>query len=359
MYNLAKNLKLIISELNLTNVKASELIGISNNTLTNILNNNKETSRKTIEQIERFLKQNNIETEKLYANPQSNIKFRIRVRAELSGNQKSALNRLVITTEDKITQIKNGDKNWEEYFDIYTLPYKNNDLFYSFDRLNEFRNIIKEKKINSPKQLINYILNNKDKEFWGNFYYPIGFAHYSTIDYLVNCLNIGISILPFGTEKIESFSTSINEDCPQILINSDVCKTAESQTFAICKEFYHIVVNQDEYSDISYNDYVIEKNNVDAEKFAELFLLKRKDTIKIIDQLKKIDAVKAVLDLKHDAMVSYKLILKYLREKKLTNMTDSDFLKQLETIWDCTFKENQEPFSENYRSAKYNFLKKV
>ena len=281
-----KNLTSIFSYLNLSNKMGADEIGISYNTLSNIKNGNFPISAATMEKIEAFLTKHNLDVNLLYKENVPVRNFRLRIQKPLSGNEKSALRNTVAKLEKLFVTIDTleNEKNFRlfGYFDIYTWPYAHISLFDISQRLPEFIKIIR-KKTKSPHQWALYFLHPTDEKFWGNLY--SNYWKNFPIKYLVECLGIRIHYMSFGTEKLESCSTSIMDNeartpnvlwaKPSIIINTDVCNTDEKCRRALAKEFYHMISDYEEYDILSCTDFKLEspEKDKDAETFAKELLL--------------------------------------------------------------------------------------
>ncbi len=354
---IGKNLTSIFSYLGISNKIAAEEIGISYNTLSNIKNGNFPISAATMEKIEKFLIKHNLDVNLLYKENSPVCNFRQRIKKPLSGNEKSALRNTVAKLE-KLFEISNtleSHLTLSNYFDLYTWPYrKEGDLNIS-QRLAEFRKIILEKR-RTPHQWASYFLNPTDKEFWGNLYFIIftifGIGKSFPINYLVKCLGIRIHYMSFGTEKVESCSTSLMENKdgkpnvlwakPSIIINTDVCNTAEKCLYALTKEFYHMISDYAEYDILSCTDFKLEspEKDKDAETFAKELLIPESALKEYIKNLnKKALYVNDLSIMKNDFKVGYEVLIKRLNELNLCTLSPKDYLDDLYLLY-ADLKDN-------------------
>lgn len=344
---IGKNLTSIFSYLNLSSKMAAEEIGISYNTLSNIKNGNFPISAATMEKIESFITKHNLDVNLLHKEYIPVCNFRLRIKKPLSGNEKSAL-RNTVSKLEKLFVISDTLEHENhlalfEYFDRYTLPYGTIELFDVSQRLYNFRKIIREKQ-RTPSQWALYFLNPPDKEFWGNLYFIITKSF--SINYLIECLGIRIHYMSFGTEKIESCSISLmeNEDRipnvlwaePAIIINTDVCDTAEKFLFALTKEFYHMISDYEKYDILSCIDFKLESpgKDKDAETFAKELLLPESELKEYIEILnKKALSVKDLSIMKNDFKVGYEVLIKRLNELNLCTLSPKDYLDDLYLLY--------------------------
>lgn len=326
---------------------AAEEIGISYNTLSNIKNGNFPIAAATMEKIEKFLIKHNLDVNLLYKETIPVCNFRLRIKKPLSGNEKSALRNAVAKLEKMLATIDTleNKKNFRlfGYFDIYTWSYANISLFDTSQRLSEFIKIIRRKK-KTPHQWALYFLDPTDEKFWGNLY--SNYWKSFPIKYLVECLGIRIHYMSFGTEKIESCSISLmeNEDRipnvlwaePAIIINTDVCDTAEKFFFALTKEFYHMISDYEEYDILSCIDFKLESpgKDKDAETFAKELLLPESELKEYIEILnKKALSVKDLSIMKNDFKVGYEVLIKRLNELNLCTLSPKDYLDDLYLLY--------------------------
>ena len=352
-----KNLTSIISYLNLSNKMAAEEIGISYNTLSNIKNGNFPISAATMEKIENFLTKHNLAVNLLYKENIPVRNSRLRIQKPLSGNEKSAARNTVSKIEKLLITIDSLEQNLEpyKYFDIYTLPYGNISLFDVSQRLSEFRKIILEKR-RTPHQWALYFHNQTD--FWGNLYFIFGKSF--PINYLLECLGIRIGYISFGTEKIESCSISLMDDeartpnvlwaKPSIIINTDICDTAEKCLFVMAKEFYHMISDYEGYDILSCTDFKLEspEKDKDAKTFAKELLLPESVLKKYIENLnKKTLSVNDLSIMKNDFKVGYEILIEQLNELNLCNLSPADYLDGLHSLYadsdDKPIFHNSEP----------------
>ncbi|MBO4437974.1 MAG: ImmA/IrrE family metallo-endopeptidase [Spirochaetaceae bacterium] len=356
---IGKNLTSIISYLNLSNKMAADEIGISYNTLSNIKNGNFPISAATMEKIENFLTKHNLDVNLLYKENIPVRNFRLRIQKTLSGNEKSALRNTVAKLEKLFVTIDTLEDKKKfflfGYFDRYELPYGNIQRFDASQRLYEFIKIICE-KTRTPLQWASYFLNPTNKEFWGNLY--LGFGKSFPINYSVECLGIRIHYMSFGTEKVESCSTSIMDDeartpnvlwaKPSIIINTDACNTAEKCLLALAKELFHMISDYNEYDLLSCTDFKLESPERDnnAETFAKELLLPESALNDYIKKLnKRTLSVNDLSIMKNDFKVGYELLIERLNELNLCSLSPADYLDGLHSLYaaDKPIFHNSEP----------------
>lgn len=342
-----RNVSSLISTLGIRYKIAADQIGISYNTLSNIMNNKFAPSEETVKKIKDFIKRNGMAISLLYSEEKIICNFRLRVDSELSGNEKSALRNTLI----KIGRLLNQISEWEtklafdEYFDIHTFPYKKCELFYVCDRLSEFLNIIKKSdfKSKSPNEVAEYFTKPADKKLWGNLYFGIftGSMNAFHIVYLVESLGIRIHFLPFGTLKAKSCSTSLFENInspqdatwakPSIFINTDVCDCAEKCLSALAEEFFIMITSYDEYDLLDTNSFKTEsiRKKKDKAIFAtELFLPKEK-LLSIAKETKHLLQAHEITQLKNQLLVGYEVLIKRLTELKRCAVTAQEYIDWL------------------------------
>lgn len=344
-----KNLAQIISSLNMTNRVAAEKIGISYNTLSNIINGHFLPSEETIEKIKLFVEERGKDASLLFKTEPSVCNFRLRVTAGLSGNEKAALRNTVQKIERLLIILhKLEQKSFPlyNYFDIYALPYEGNALFDAVQRRSEFQKAFQMKK-RTPEQCAQSFINPANKEFWGNLYYDIfpESPQAFHILYLVECLGIQLRFMPFGTEKAESCSTSLVKGLvhnavwanPSIIINTDICDTTEKCLSAMAKEFFKMIALQDEYGMPSTADFQIEspKTKAESECFAKELLLSEQKIKSYLEQ-QKLKTVSAwdISHMKRQFAVGHGPLIDRLSELSLCDMSKQEYVAALGRHYD-------------------------
>lgn len=350
------NLSSVIHLLGLRNKLAADEIGISYNTLSNIINQKFPPSKESIERIEAFVTRKGLDTALLYKQEPSVLNFRIRIDSPLSGNEKSALRNTRAKIEHQLIILydlehSNFDHNKHidlvNYFDLYALPYGNCPVFYSCERLSEFQNIIQKEK-RSPEQWADYFLKPKDKDFWGNLYYGISTGNLDAFNiiYLVESLGIRLHFMSFGTEKVKSCSTSLFTNHqhdpnsvwaePAIILNTDACDCAEKCLFATAEEFFHMIEHPDDYAMLNVNEFILEdaKKHKDAETFATELLLPEERIRRYLEQRKGKDlTVYELTDMKQRLRVCHDVLLRRLKELNVCNVKAQDYLDALNLFY--------------------------
>ena len=107
--NLGKNLSSIFSILGIRNKTAADEIGISYNTLSNIINQKFSPSNETLEKIKSFVEKKGFDTSMLYRSEKIVRNFRLRINSPLSGNEKAALRNSLIRIEKLLTVLDDID----------------------------------------------------------------------------------------------------------------------------------------------------------------------------------------------------------------------------------------------------------
>ena len=350
--NFGKNLSTAIHLLGMRNKVAADEIGISYNTLSNIINQKFPPSKESVEKIESFMARKGMDISLLYKDGQSILNARVRIEAPLSGNEKAAFRNTLVKLERLLVTLDDLKDKMElfGYFDIYTQPDANGELIDITMRRSVFLESIKRPNL-APKKLADYFLKADDKDLWGNLYYgmfPGAFAF--RINYLVECLGIRLHFMPFGTEKVKTCSTSLfknNEYVPNsvwaepsIIINTDACDCAEKCLFATAEEFFHMIAHQDDYKMLNTNEFILEnaKQRKDAECFAtELFLSKEnleRYINEYIGRKKKCQlSANDITKMKQRFQVSHETLLRRLDELKLCNIRKEDYINELDLYY--------------------------
>ena len=193
------------------------------------------------------------------------------------------------------------------------------------------------------------------------------------ITFLLDCLGIRRFFLSFNTEKVSSFSTSLNskytttfsyfEKIPVIVINTKVCNTTEKQLFEMTKQFYFMIALQDEYNFLSVNKISVEnsENEKNAVAFAENVMTKtdslhrylgknKKNLPQFFSQdkisknffLKNFDFSFVVNKMKHDFQVGYELAIKKLFESNFEYLTFFENIEEAKKFYFTCLKRNEE-----------------
>lgn len=270
------NLSACLGILKLTNKNAADIIGISYNTLSNILNNKVEPSDESRKKILTFLESHGFSEEDLLKDSKIIQNIRIRSSSILSGIEKAQFREDFINFMKILEKSDSEKMKWvEDCFDYCDRPTDITDQETLWDRRNELLRQVKQK--NEKGRVFEVVYN-----CYANFSSGrIMLDSYSPINILFFLDSLGIRrfFVPFKTEKIASFSTSLEseyttpfsyrEEDPVIVINTKVCNTTEKCLFEIAKQFYYMISLSDEFSFLNSNKIQIE--NADKEKLANTF----------------------------------------------------------------------------------------
>lgn len=275
-----ENLSACIGMLKMTYREAAEKMGLSQNTLYNIQDGRTEPTEDSRRKISVFLTNHGFSEEDLLKEEKIFQNIRIRTSKVLSGIEKAKIREDFRRFIDILQKSDSESEKWIDYFEYCDRPTDETDLETSWDRREK---LIKKLSSNKKKDLFKIIYEYFQDVSKGRImidsYSPVN------ITFLLDSLGIRRFFLPFRTEKISSFSTSLKaeyltpysylEENPIIVINTRVCNTTEKCLFEMARQFYYMISSQDEYTFLSANTIQIEnpekeKNAID---FAEKIMI--------------------------------------------------------------------------------------
>lgn len=267
---LKENLRRIIKVINEPIKVIAEQIGISHNTLSNIINGKFNPNTETINKIVSFLKAKGFDESELEKEEPVINNIRIRANKELSGYEKSLIQQdlsefaLLLYESDKKINVAT------DYFDYCDQPVDDASIENQWDR--------KEKLLTAICSS-----DNLFQTIYGFYFERTVILQYKTnigrinITHLLDMLGIRVFFKNLKTEKITSCSTALktSDDNPIILINTSVCKTLESILYEMCKQMFFMLRLGKEYNHSS-NETIQLENSIQltrAEKFADKIML--------------------------------------------------------------------------------------
>lgn len=339
---IGRNLAAILIRLNLSLKKAAEEIGISPNTLTNIITEKTEISEKTLTAIKLFLKNEGISENELYKEKIQIPNIRIRVNSELAGNEKANIQNTLIHFENKVEILKIL-KDSSEYFDMYESP-----EYDVITRTRKLLELIEEEGLKTPIQLANFLYSDKIKDL---LYIDSLIPHTPyNLPSLLEALGIRVIFISFGTNKASSFSTSLFENkekldwiAPTIVLNTDVCDTTEKTFFYMAYELYFMLTMKSDYVELKSYKPNIETNSKDAEAFAENLLLPLKFLSEYIKNgqnwksrvlYDKIDILKSHFRIGYALAIKQLFKLNYLDDFSSEEEAKKEYLAQIKSYYD-------------------------
>ncbi|MCR4823478.1 MAG: helix-turn-helix domain-containing protein [Treponema sp.] len=338
---IGRNLADILKRLNLSLKKAAEKIGISPNTLTNIITEKTEISEKSLTAIKLFLENEEISENELYKEKIQIPNIRIRVNSELAGNEKANIQNTLIHFENITDILKEIEKTLPliEYFSLYKSP-----DFAPSERRKELLSRINKDEISSPEKLADFLYQNDIKEL---LYIDslIPYTPYN-LPSLLKALGIRVIFISFGTNKASSFSTSFFENkekldwiAPTIVLNTDVCDTTEKTFFYMAYELYFMLAMKSDYVELKSYKPNIETNSKDAESFAENLLLPLNflsEYIKYEQNWKydKVDILKSHFGIGYTLAIKQLFKLNYLDDFSSEEEAKKEYLAQIKSYYD-------------------------
>ena len=213
--SIKENLRRIIKSLNEPIKVIAEQIGISHNTLSNIINGKVEPNAETLKKIVNYLKTKGFEESDLYKEESVINNFRIRTNKELSGYEKSLVQQAILEFADLLKESDKKINIATEYFDYCDQPTDDNNTETQWDRKEKLL-----KAVETSNDLYKTIY-----EFYFAGRSPVIYSVLTArieITYLLDMLGIRVFFKSLKTEKITSCSTVFrtNQDNPIILINT-------------------------------------------------------------------------------------------------------------------------------------------
>lgn len=374
--NYGTNLTLCLKKLQLTNKEAAHKIGISCNTLSNILNNRFSPSKDTHNKILSFLTANGFSKEDFMKEEIIFKNFLLYSSRELSGIEKSQFRNEFYKFIELLKRSDSSKHIWIDYFDYIDMPTE----YYEQETLWERRELLTEKlKGNKNTDIFSavsrYFKNIYEGQISTDLKSPVD------IRYLLDSLGIRRFFIPFTTEKVSSFSTGFTfteaeksnpdfEQDPLIVINEKVCNTTEKCLFEMARQFYYLITDKrylESINDINIED---EKEKQKAEIFAEnimiginelkSFIAEKRPYLPAISLpvkksdkeifLRNYDFSYIVNEIKRVFRVGDKLAIKKLFEIKFEYCIFFDSIEEAESFYfDCLKR-----FNDNYKNKPIN-----
>lgn len=262
-------------------------MGIHYNNLSNIINGGQNysstTEQKVIHYFETALK---VSSDLLCRNTYSEQLIRIKLSKQPAKNEIPIIREDLITIEKTILFLNWMDKKFYEnddyitqrLWDIYTIPYKDIDLYDWSLRRTEFFNLKQQFNIESFRDALNFLYSKdvQDLLFNDGFLY-IGKDTGTSVINIAEKLGIKIIFIPLSSSKLISASTPFFDKNgilqePIIFINKNACISPEEILWNISKELFYILFKDSEYISISDYKFEIENKKCGGYQFAETIL---------------------------------------------------------------------------------------
>lgn len=376
--NLGFNLSNILKKNNISRADAAKTMGISVNTLSNIMNEKVEPSEDTRTKILNYLKPLGYTADDLDNSEAVIPNLRLKSLQKLSGLEKAIVRE---SLNDIIGLIKQSDNvygpEWIDYFDRC-------DRFIddegNMECLYDRRERVKEELQNTNETLAELTIR-LHYEFRDNRLF-LGCVSPVEISEWLDQLGIRVFKISINSEKIAGFCTSffdtteINYEAnPLIVINSKVCNTAEKYLFEMAKQFYYMIKRPSDFHYESTNRIEVEDSNLikQAEKYAEdimipvdyvnKYLEAKKGTFQRFSNITKkdkkfflrhYDLSYPVNRIKRDFNVSYSIALKQLLKSDFEYSYFFDNYKEAEEFYFECLKRNDKELAEKitYRNGE-------
>ena len=253
------NLSQILKSQNILKNEASAKIGISVNTLSNILNGKVIPSESTKNKILDFIRLLGYSEKDLELDNINLPNLRIRSNSELSGIEKSMLREDLIKIILVIKKAVNDVEFWEDFFNMWDYPEEN-----GYDNtFSERRNYLNTKLEQKNEDYVQIVCNAYNVFNEGRIF--IGCSSPVVITSFLEQLGIRVFKVNLRTEKISGFCTSIlnipletDVKEPVIVINEKVCNTVEKYLNEMAKQMYFMIAHAGEFDFTSTNEIKIE-----------------------------------------------------------------------------------------------------
>lgn len=253
------NLSQILKSQNILKNEASTKIGISVNTLSNILNGKVIPSKSTKNKILDFIRLLGYSEKDLELDNINLPNLRIRSNSELSGIEKSMLREDLIKIILVIKKAVNDVEFWEDFFNMWDYPDEN-----GYDNtFSERRNYLNTKLEQKNEDYVQIVCNAYNVFNGGRLF--IGCSSPVVITSFLEQLGIRVFKVNLRTEKISGFCTSIlnipletDVKEPVIVINEKVCNTVEKYLNEMAKQMYFMIAHAGEFDFTSTNEIKIE-----------------------------------------------------------------------------------------------------
>lgn len=253
------NLSQILKSQNILKNEASTKIGISVNTLSNILNGKVIPSESTKNKILDFIRLLGYSEKDLELDNINLPNLRIRSNSELSGIEKSMLREDLIKIILVIKKAVNDVEFWEDFFNMWDYPEEN-----GYDNtFSERRNYLNTKLEQKNEDYVQIVCNAYNVFNEGRIF--IGCSSPVVITSFLEQLGIRVFKVNLRTEKISGFCTSIlnipletDVKEPVIVINEKVCNTVEKYLNEMAKQMYFMIAHAGEFDFTSTNEIKIE-----------------------------------------------------------------------------------------------------
>lgn len=297
-----KTISHLLKSNNITIKEAAEKMGIHYNNLSSIINGGQNYTQKTEQKvIDYFQEHLKITSDILCKNTKSEELIRAKLSKTPAKNEIPIINEDLITIERTLLLLKWMDKKFylnddyitQRLWDIYTIPYKNIDLYDWTLRRTDFFELLKKSKINNSKDALQFLYSEEtaDLLFNDGFLY-IGKDTGTTIINIAEKLGIKIIFIPLHSSKLISASTPFfdlngNLQEPVIIINKNVCNSPEEILWNISKELFYILFNNSEYISISDCNIEIENEKCDGYQFAKTILFNKEVFQNFLDTNKR------------------------------------------------------------------------
>ena len=354
-----KTISHLLKANNITIKEAAEKIGIHCNNLSNIINGGQNysstTEQKVIHYFETALK---VSSDLLYRNTYSEQLIRIKLSKQPAKNEIPIIREDLITIEKIILFLNWMDKKFYEnddyitqrLWDIYTIPYKDIDLYDWSLRRTEFFKLKQQFNIESFRDALNFLYSKdvQDLLFNDGFLY-IGKDTGTSVINIAEKLGIKIIFIPLSSSKLISASTPFFDKNgilqePIIFINKNACISPEEILWNISKELFYILFKDSEYISISDYKFEIENEKCDGYQFAKTILFNEEVFQNFLDTNKRALTryftssskwtccdfsrysengwIYLICEIKRYFRVSYKLIISKLYELNFENVKE-------------------------------------
>ena len=372
------NLSNILKKNDITKADAAKAIGISINTLSNILNEKVDPSEDSKTKILNYIRPLGYSEEDLESTEAIIPNLRIRSLEKLSGIEKAIIRE---SLNDIISLIKKSDRafdpEWIDYFDRCDRFIDDEGHMEDFnDRREKFTEELFDTEETYAEIIKRLFIEFMDGRIYFGCQSPVVISEW------LDQLGIRVFKVYINSDKISGFYSSFfyttedkYEEQPFIVINSKVCNTVEKYLFEMAKQFYFMIARPEEYVYESTNKIEIEDRKLikQAEEFVEEIMIPVEYINAYLNQnkqefprfsniskkdkelfLKNYDLSFIVNRIKHIFNVSYSLALKQLLKSSFEYSKFFDNYEEAENFYFECLKRHDKEYADKitYRNGE-------
>lgn len=303
------NLAYFLNEKRISKKQSAEKIGVSINTLSNIINDRVNPSEETKIRIISFIEELGYNESDLLVDINFIKNSRIRTSTTLSGIEKSIVREALINIFKIIKKSDNNFTKWIDVFDIYDFRDNKGETITFYERRKILEKELQRNQEDLPRLISKLYKRFKYKKLYIGCHSPVVIK-----DFLVQ-IGIRVFFVNIDSEKISGFSTSLFSENttdenielePVIVINRKVCNTVEKCFFEMAKQLFFMLKNKG-YAFESFNKLEIEnkEDETEAIQFAENIILPLEYLNVYLEQFCWASKAKNLSDVEKDILLNY------------------------------------------------------